>query len=207
MKVLFLSLILTGCSTIYYETWETLGKQKRDLLRDNIEDARDDQKDVQEELKDALTHIRELYGLDGGDLEKAYDRAKDDYEDAQSRAQKLSDRVKKVEEIGADLFEEWEDEAKSISSDKMRQDSLAKLAASKAKFKPMVAAMKGTEKSIEPVMTKLRDQMLYLKHNLNAQALGSLKKEMGGIEKDVAKLIRDMEKSIAQSESFIKTLE
>lgn len=207
MKALLLSLVLVGCSTLYYETWEKFGKQKRDLLRDNIEDAREDQKDVREGLKDALTHIRELYGLDGGKLEKAYDRAKDDYESSRERSEKLSERIQKVEKIGNDLFDEWEDEAKSISSEAMRKDSLAKLAASQAKFKPMVASMKATENSIAPIMTKLRDQMLYLKHNLNAQALGSLKKEMGGIERDVAKLLRDMEKSIAQSESFIKTLE
>lgn len=207
MKALIFSLILSGCTTIYYETWEALGKQKRDLLRDNLKDAREDQKDVQNELKDALTHIKELYGLDGGNLEKAYERARDDYEDAKGEAEKLHKRIAKVEEIGGDLFEEWEKEAKTISNAKMREDSLKKLTASKAKFKPMLSAMKNTEKSIAPVMTKLHDQMLYLKHNLNAQALGSLKKEMGGIEKDVAKLIADMEKSIAQSESFIKTLE
>ncbi len=54
-----------------------------------------------------------------------------------------------------------------------------------------------------PVLIKLKDYVLYLKHNLNAKAIGSLSGEMVSIEKDVEKLIRDMNVSIKEAESFI----
>lgn len=200
------SLCLFGCTTIYYEAWETLGKQKRDLLKDNIEDASEDQKDVQKEVKDALTHLKELYGLQGGKLESVYNEVKDDYEDAQEAADKLRKRIVKVEEIGNDLFVEWKSEAGQINNKAMRQDSLNKLAAAKTKFAPMLETMKQSEKSIEPVMSKLKDNVLYLKHNLNAQAMGSLQKEVNLIEKDIGKLISDMERSIQKSQDFIKAM-
>lgn len=56
---------------------------------------------------------------------------------------------------------------------------------------------------MQPVLTAFQDQALYLKHNLNAQAIGALKGELGRIESDVEALISNMQQSIAESESFI----
>jgi hypothetical protein len=48
--------------------------------------------------------------------------------------------------------------------------------------------------------------MLYLKHNLNAQAIGALKGEYQAIKQDIEKLINDMNQSIDHSQNFIKSL-
>jgi hypothetical protein len=53
---------------------------------------------------------------------------------------------------------------------------------------------------------KLRDHVLYLKHNLNAQAIASLKGEAANIQDEIARLIKDMNASIAQADEFIKTI-
>ncbi len=50
------------------------------------------------------------------------------------------------------------------------------------------------------------DQVLYLKHNLNAQAIASLQSELGTVESDIAALIKEMEKSIGEANSFIRTM-
>jgi len=57
------------------------------------------------------------------------------------------------------------------------------------------------------VLTTFRDYVLYLKHNLNAQAIASLEGELGGIESDVSSLIRDMEASISEARSFIQSMQ
>jgi len=57
------------------------------------------------------------------------------------------------------------------------------------------------------VLRDLRDYMLYLKHNLNAQAIGSLKQEADDIQIEVSSLIADMQKSIAAAEEFLKTFD
>jgi hypothetical protein len=46
-----------------------------------------------------------------------------------------------------------------------------------------------------------------LKHNLNAQAVASLQSEATAMEADIGKLIAEMEKSIAEADSFIKTMQ
>jgi hypothetical protein len=60
---------------------------------------------------------------------------------------------------------------------------------------------------MEPVLAALRDRVLFLKHNLNARAIASLKSERDVIKTDVAALIRDMNKSIDEADRFIKAME
>ena len=52
-----------------------------------------------------------------------------------------------------------------------------------------------------------RTYVLYLKHNLNAQAIGVLKKEVGDIEVEVQGLIQDITQSVSEADSFLKALE
>ncbi len=203
MAILLLSL---GCRSTYYAAWEKLGKHKRDLLRDNVEQVRDDQQAATEQFKDALTQLRELYKFEGGDLEKTYDKLRAEYDQSNSRAEAVKSRIAKVEQISSDLFAEWTEEAKTLTSPRLRQDSEQKLRDTQRKYNELHTAMKRAESSMEPVLVQLRDQVTYLKHNLNAQAIGALKGEVLDIEKEVQQLIRDMNTSIAQAESFIKTL-
>ena len=70
-----------------------------------------------------------------------------------------------------------------------------------------MTAMHRAEAKIEPVLTPLRDQVLFLKHNLNAQAIASLQSELGRVEGDVSALIREMEAAIREADAFIVRLE
>ena len=79
-------LLVAGCRTTYYSAMEKFGMHKRDILKENVEEARDEQKKATEQFKDALTRLRELYNIDGGDLEKTYDRLKADFDRSEARA-------------------------------------------------------------------------------------------------------------------------
>lgn len=200
---LFTCLLIVGCSSTYYAAWEAMGKEKRDLLRDNVEKARRDQTTAQEEFKDALTRLKELTAFQGGELEKAYDAVKNDYDRCNERAETLRSRIKTVNEVANDLFVEWQREIAQIESGSMKRDSESKLQTTQARYADLYDAMQRAEKQMNPVLSKLKDNVLYLKHNLNAQAIGALDKEVLSIEQEVQKLIRDMETSIAKSDEFL----
>ena len=67
--------------------------------------------------------------------------------------------------------------------------------------------MLNARKRMTPVLTNLNDYVLYLKHNLNAQAVGALKGEVAGIETDVDRLIADIQKSIKAADLFLAEFE
>ena len=211
MKIVFgpllLFLLVLGCQSTYYAVWEQLGKEKRHLLKDEVEKTRSEQEDATEQFKDVLTRIKEMYGFEGGELEKYYNGLKADYEESERRAEAVRKRIRNVEEIAADLFEEWESEIGEISSEQLRTKSRKSLVNTKERYSRLRFAMKQAESSMEPVLKRLKDYVLFLKHNLNAQAIGALKREIGEIESEVKKLIRDMQRSIKEADGFVKSLD
>ncbi|SMF43371.1 DUF2959 family protein [Pseudobacteriovorax antillogorgiicola] len=196
----------SSCSTVYYNFWETFGKEKRDLLKDNIENAKDDQEDVNEQFKDTLTRIRTEYKFEAGALEDTYDRLSSDYEAAKAKAENLSERIDKVESIAEDLFNEWNQEAQEFSNQRYRNDSLSKLRQTKSKFATMLTSMRTVEKNLDPVLSKFKDQVMFLKHSLNAKALGTFRTEFKQIEKEIKSLSRDIDNSTREAEQFIATI-
>ena len=101
--------------------------------------------------------------------------------------------------LAADLFAEWESELRSINNARLKEDSRHKLKDTKDRYAALHSAMKRAERSMTPVLAQFKDQVLYLKHNLNAQAIGSLQGETVNIEAEIRKLVDDMNASIAEA--------
>lgn len=196
----------SGCRSAVYSTYEKFGVYKRDLLKKRVVEARNEQTEAGEQFKDALTRLREMYGSSGSDLEKAYDKLKGEYDASVTKADAVKKRVRDMETVAADLFKEWETEIKEITSDSMKASSRDQLRQTRERYEEMHSALKRAEQTMDPVLSKFRDHVLYLKHNLNAQAIASLKGESVSIQNDIAKLIEDMNVSIKQADAFIKQM-
>ena len=206
LSIILGCLVVSGCSTVYYKTMEQFGVHKRDLLKKAVIAARDDQKEAGEQFKDAMTRLKELYKFDGGKLETAYNQLKSEYDSSASKAQGVKKRVKDVEDISSDLFAEWDKEIGQISTPSLASNSRRQLQETKARYETMHTALKKAEQSMDPVLTQFKDHVLYLKHNLNAQAISSLKGESTAIQNDIGRLIEEMNRSISKADEFVKTL-
>jgi hypothetical protein len=197
---------ITGCESTYYNAMEKVGVHKRDILVDRIGEAKEAQKNAQQQFKDALSQFRSVVSFEGGDLESNYNRLHSEFEDSETAAQDLTSRVNKVESVAEALFDEWQDELKLYANDRLRSDSANKLQATKRQYSRLITSMRRAGKSVDPVLNALRDNVLYLKHNLNASAIGALKGELVGIDRDVQQLLRAMEAAINESDAFIMQL-
>ena len=195
---------LTGCRSAYYSAWETLGKHKRDLLQSKVRQVRDEQKETSQELKDALTRLKELTGFQGGELEKTYKRLQSDYDSASSSAESVRNRIGEMDRIARDLFREWEAELKTISSPELRDADRRQLDETRRRYEELYTVTKRAESTMEPVLGKFRDYVLYMKHNLNAQAIGALQGEAAKIQIDITKLIEEMNEAIRRADEFLK---
>jgi len=198
--------LTSACTSTYYKALETVGIEKRDVLVDRIDDARDAQDDAKEEFTSALDRYRELVTVDGGDLEKTYDRLNTAYERSAREAEEVSDRIDAVEEVADDLFEEWEMEIREYSDPDLRRQSEQLLRETRNDYGDVIAAMRRAEASMDPVLTLFNDQVLFLRHNLNARAIASLDSELASIEQATDSLIRDMETAIAEANRFIDSM-
>ncbi len=199
--------LLGGCESTYYKTMETIGYHKRDIMVDRVQDARDAQEEAKDQFESALEKFSTVLNFQGGDLEEKYDQLKTEYDASEKKAQAVRLRIDEVEDVAEDLFVEWQEELNQYTSSSLRKSSSRKLAETKRQYAKLIGAMKRAEQKIDPVLDAFRDQVLYLKHNLNARAIASLQSELVSIESDVAKLIREMEASIREANSFISSME
>lgn len=207
--VALILLPLAGCRSAYYSAWETFGKHKRDLLVDRVEDAQKGQEKAKDQFKTALERFREVVKTDDAgvrELEARYSKLKGELDTCESRAKDVSKQIADVKQVSADLFREWQGELGQYASADMRRKSEDQLRATQRRADQMIAAMERAESKMQPVLVVFRDQVLFLKHNLNARAISSLQSVVSGLENDTAKLIADMEASIKEADSFIKEM-
>ena len=199
--------LLSACSTMYLEGLEKIGIPKRDVMVHRVEKARDTQEETKEQFKSALEQFTAATNFKGGDLEDTYKRLNDAYEESKGKADEVKGRIADIESVSEALFAEWREEITQYSNQSMKQSSQQKLVATQAHYKQLIASMKQAEAKIEPVLRVFQDQVMFLKHNLNARAIASLKGELGNIRSDVSTLVASMQKSINEANSFIKTME
>lgn len=195
-----------SCTSLYYSSMEKLGKEKRDILVSRVKNVREDQEKAKEQFKTTLEAFQAVTGFDGGDLEKTYKKLNGEFEDAESRAKKVHERVDSVEKVAKDLFAEWESEVGTIHDPKLKSKSRALLLDTRKRYAALVKKMRAAEKRMEPVLAAFRDQVLFLKHNLNARAIQSLRETTIEIDGEVTRLVQDLEASIQEADAFIAAM-
>tara|TARA_R110002049_G_scaffold42138_1_gene126032 strand:- start:102 stop:764 length:663 start_codon:yes stop_codon:yes gene_type:complete len=201
-----LVLVLAGCQTAYYAAWEKLGYEKRDILTSRVEDARDAQTEAKEEVVSALESFSKAVNYEGGELETQYKRFAAKLDDSEAAAANVRDRVSKVEATASALFDEWRSELGSYNNQELLAVSERQLGETKSRYNTMIAAMRTARDRLEPALRPLRDQVLFMKHNLNASALASLKGEIKIVNAEVDRLIADINKAVEQADGFIDQL-
>ena len=199
-------LCLSGCTTLYYSSMKKLGREKRDILVSRIEDGKKAQQDAAKQFKTALEAFQEVTRFDGGDLEKLHKKLNMQMEDVDDRAHKVHDRVESIDKVARDLFKEWSAEIEKMSAGRLQSESRKLLRDAETRHEALMRQMRGSEEKMTPVVQAFRDQVIFLKHNLNARAITSLKRTVLEIDDDVKALVLDIEKSAREADKTIAGL-
>jgi hypothetical protein len=203
---LILACLLSGCSSLYYSSMKKLGKEKRDILVSRIEDGKKAQEDASKQVKTAYEAFKDLTNFEGGDLEKVQKSLAKEFDQVEDRANKVTDKIASIDKVGQDLFAEWSGEIDQMSAGAMKNDSRKLLQETRGRHQKLMKQMRASESKLKPVVQAFRDQVLYLKHNLNARAINSLKKTVVEIDDDIAALIKEIEASNAEADRAIAGL-
>ncbi|MDK2970970.1 MAG: hypothetical protein PWP23_725 [Candidatus Sumerlaeota bacterium] len=198
---------VTGCSSLYYKTMENFGYEKREILVNRVQDARESQLETKEQFESALEKFQAVVGHDGGELEAKYRTLNREFERCESKAEEVGGRIDEIENVAKALFGEWEKELDQYSDPSLRRASERQLTQTLDRYNQLVNSMRDVESRIDPVLDAFRDRVLFLKHNLNAQAIASLEGDLGSLETDVASLINEMNASIEIANDFLAQME
>jgi len=193
----------TACQSAYYSAMEKFGYAKREILVDRVEEAREEQQDAKEQFVSTYDRFKALTGVSGGKLEDTYKKLNSSYEDCADQAETVREKIAAVEDVADAMFSEWKTEISQYSDKSLKQKSQETLEQTKDRYRDLLSAMERAAKSMDPVLTAFRDRVLFLKHNLNAQAIASLQETVVAIQDDVSKLINDMQASITEADEFL----
>jgi len=206
VALLVVMTVAGGCQKVYYGTMEKFGVHKRDILVDRVTDARDAQDEAKTQFSSALEEFTSVVNVEGGKLEQKYKTLNAAYEESRDKAEAVKDRIRDVKRVAEALFKEWQAELDEYTNDTYRKASARELDQTRKRYTTLISAMENAESKIEPVLAAFHDQVLFLKHNLNAQAIASLQGELTTVENDIGILIREMEKSIDEANAFIQEM-
>lgn len=213
LKIILVGIALTlvGCSSTVekakYAAWEKVGVHKRDILVDRIQDTAEAQEEAKQEFKSAYEELATLIKVDDKGLADKYKKVSAAYERSENSSEKLKDHIASVDRVAKNLFTEWEQELGQYTSESLRKNSATNLAKTKKRYAAIYKAMQDSYNTIPPVLNILRDNTLYLKHNLNANAISSMQGEVKSIKGKVNILIKEMEASITESQQFISQMQ
>ena len=197
---------LASCTELYYKAQEKIGNEKRDILVDRIKKGREDQEKAKEQYKTTLEAFQAATGFKGGQTEEVYKKLKKSYDEAAGRTKTVSDRITSIEQVSSDMFSEWEKELSGMKNGELRNKSNVMLKATRRRYTELLRKMKAVEAKAKPVVKAFDDQVLFIKHNLNAEAITSLKSNVIKMDADVQILIRDIEISMKEADAFIASL-
>lgn len=211
MRSLWLALFLVlgglACQRAYYEGAEKLGIHKREILASRLEDARESQVEAKEQFLSALDQFRQVVDVPPSELEARYETLRDELEASEAAADEVKTRITKVEDVADALFDEWSRELQDYDNKALRRRSRAKLTETKQRYGTVMRAMRSAEARLDPALEPFRDSVLYLKHNLNAEAVAALDDELSAIDREIEALVKNVEQSVQEADEFLAEYE
>lgn len=198
---------LSGCASTTIKVKESLGIAKREQLVSEVKDARNAQQQAKDQFATTLDEFKSITGYTGGDLERRYNRLKTQADRSKARADAVRTKIQSIERIANAMFREWDQELEQYSSDTLRAASAEQLAVTRQRYRQLMEAMRNAESRMNPVLTAFDDQILFLKHNLNARAIASLQGTVVELEAEIDQLIREMNASIDEANAFIQGMQ
>jgi ElaB/YqjD/DUF883 family membrane-anchored ribosome-binding protein len=186
---------------------EKFGVHKRDMLVERVEDAKDSQEEAKEQFASALEEFLSVTEYEGGDLQAQYEKLADELKRSEEKAREVRARIDSIGSVAESLFREWESELEQYTNLTLRESSEKQLDSTRARYDRLMVVMRRAEDRMEPVLAAFRDQVLYLKHNLNARALASLEQTSAGLQEDINSLIKEMEGAIEEASAFIAAMQ
>jgi len=204
---LVLILSSQGCNnSLGYSFQEAMGTPKRQVLLSRVQDTRDSLKETKKTFASAMQQFGSVYKESGAKLENKYVILKKEYDTCNSKASELRGQIANVKSIGQVLFQEWQKELDQFTNEQMRKLSEVKMQQTREKYVTMTDSMDRVSARITPVMNSMNDQLLNIKHSLNALIVVSLEEELTQLRGHMDSLSADIDASVNHCNAFIGSM-
>ena len=199
-----LALGLTGCQSAYYGTLQTVGIEKREILRNRIGDWRDDLQQAKAEVDNAYHLFATVSASE--ELESLYKELDKGATRVAGRVENVTGRTNGAEKIAADIFQEWATGIGEIQNTSLRASSEKRLQTARVRYQSLLDSMRNAEEKMALVGTAFRDRVIFFKHNLTEQAVSDLKTSAEDMRREIQPMNQAIDVATAEADAFVSTL-
>jgi hypothetical protein len=162
------------------------------------------------ETKVQLMKTMDVYNAlladDATDRKKLYKNLQKEMDNTEQRRLKIGEEAAKMQTEADTLFAQWGESAAAIDNPDLRKRSEERLEATKASYAEIEAVGQKAADLYAPFMKDLQDQITYLGHDLNAEAVASLKPEAAKLNEKAKTLTRSLDDTISTANEKIGAL-
>jgi len=198
--------LLNQFRSAYFSARESIGDHKRTLVVHQVEQACTTLQETRDKFQDALERLKTIAAISDTPLDHRYHLLNRQYQFCRTKSENVSNKIQAIESVSEALFTEWERELNEYSNKTLKTNSKQQLKLARQSYSRLIKTMRNAESKIQPVLAAFKDQVLFLKHNLNAQAIAALQHEFITIGIDISQLIHAMELTIAEANAYVNAI-
>jgi len=202
-------MLLGACQTVQSALRTTLGSSSsntRALLVSRVQDARKTQVGAKAQFEATYDLFKQLTEYRTGELEDLYDGFRDEIDSCEDYLEEVGTRISGIENVSVQLFTKWGEELQEITDPALRELSQERLEETVSRYESLVDSLRSTQDKMTPIVTAFSDHVLFLKHDLNAQAIAALNDSVKRVEKDISSLFGVMQSSIKKADAFVASM-
>jgi hypothetical protein len=162
--------------------------------------------DTKLQLLKTMDVYNALLADDAKDRKKLYKDLQREMAGTEKRRAEIATRAGAMALEADILFKKWEASTAAIESESLRKRSEERLTKTKASYAEIRASGDKAAGLYTPVMKTLADQVTYLGHDLNPDAVASLKPDADKLNKNVHELVKAIDDTITTTNGRIGSL-
>jgi len=197
-------LVLGSCQAMYLGTLEQFGFEKREILCERIEAASDAIVILEQRLDETFSVYREAIHQEGGNLSASQKRFSNFYDKTEDAASEFNSRIEKVQAVANAMFEEWNAESGEIIDTELRRKSRSNYTRALTRYGNLLRSMRAVQAETDPILTRLRDHVLFMKLNLHPNAYAPLRSTEDDFVASAVAVSETMKATIEEATNFLR---
>jgi len=162
--------------------------------------------DTKLQLQKTMEAYNAVLAPDVKDRRDAYKKLQKEVATTEKKRAMVSTRNGEMNVEAGRLFKNWEGSTAAIQDPELRQRSQQRLGQAKARYSEIETNGQGAARLYTPFMKALQDQVTYLGHDLNPEAVATLKPEADKLNAQAKELYSAIDKTTAAANNNISQL-
>jgi len=194
-----LGLLVTGCASTGYK--------KANHTADYLEATADRINKGVEQMDSAIGTLTTLVENPNADLTLQFKNFSTAVKNLESVTQDVGARAAKIQELGIDYFQKWDEQLTLIKNETIRNNSAERKAAVMKKFDAIRASYEETRTVFNPLLADLRDIRTAMSTDLTPAGVEAFRSSMTKVNTEAAKVRKTLDDLTLEFRNLGKSLE